>query len=80
MNEVHVATEEEAQALNFIGSPTVRINGEDIESQIEQQRGRIHGSCRMYHYEGKIFVTPHKEFIRAAPETAVFISTNNALL
>jgi len=66
INEINVATAEAAQELNFFGSPTIRINGEDIESEVEQQRGRTHGSCRIYHYEGKIYVAPHKEVIRTA--------------
>ena len=64
INEINVATVEAAQELNFFGSPTIRINGEDIESEVEQQRGHARGSCRIYHYDGKIYVTPHKEVIR----------------
>jgi hypothetical protein len=40
VNEINIATVEAAQELNFVGSPTIRINGEDIESEMEQQRRR----------------------------------------
>ncbi|MGZ4849106.1 MAG: DF family (seleno)protein [Halobacteriota archaeon] len=66
INEINVTKIEPAQELDFVGSPTIRVNGEDIESEVEQQRGHGHGSCRMYHYGGKVYVTPHKEFIRTA--------------
>jgi Domain of unknown function (DUF2703) len=66
VNEVNVDTEEQAKQLNFVGSPTIRINGEDIESEAEQRQGHIRGSCRVYNYKGQMYVTPHKEFIRAA--------------
>jgi Domain of unknown function (DUF2703) len=66
VNEVDVTSAEQARRLNFIGSPTVRINGEDIESEAEQKQGHIHGSCRMYNYKGQISVTPNQEQIRAA--------------
>jgi predicted RNA-binding protein with PIN domain len=66
VNEINVATEEQAKQLDFVGSPTIRINGEDIESEAEQQQGHIRGSCRVYNYKGQMYVTPHKEFIRAA--------------
>jgi predicted RNA-binding protein with PIN domain len=66
VNEINVVTEEQAKQLNFAGSPTIRINGEDIESEAEQRQGHIRGSCRVYNYKGQMYVIPHKEFIRAA--------------
>ena len=66
INEINVATVEAAQELNFFGSPTIRINGEDIESEAEQRQGHIRGSCHVYNYKGQMYVTPQKEFIRAA--------------
>ena len=66
VNEINVATEEQAKQFNFVGSPTIRINGEDIESEAEQRQGHIRGMCRVYSYKGQMYVIPQKEFIRAA--------------
>ena len=45
VHEVLVRTHAEAQTWHFIGSPTVRVNGNDIES-VEQFRPGL--SCRIY--------------------------------
>lgn len=45
VHEVLVSSEAEAKALHFLGSPTVRVNGNDVESV----EGSVPGlSCRMY--------------------------------
>ncbi len=62
---INVTNEEEAQR-RFTGSPTIIINGEDIELGPQQELGHVRGSCRVYHHEGKLLVTPHKELIRTA--------------
>lgn len=60
-----VRTEEEAQAAHFPGSPTIRINGEDL-----QPRGAVGPyslTCRMYfHAGGRITPLPTLDQIRAA--------------
>ncbi len=68
INEIRITSEEEAQQYDFLGSPTIRIDGEDLESEEERQKGHTyaHDSCRVYHYEGKLFMIPHKETIRMA--------------
>ena len=59
-----VRTEEEAQAAHFPGSPTIRINGEDL-----QPRGAVGPyslTCRMYFHEGgRITPLPTLAQIRA---------------
>ncbi len=61
---IEVASEEEAVKLNFIGSPTIRINGRDIDSQsLEGQRPAL--NCRVYfHPDGKFSPLPAEETIR----------------
>jgi len=51
INQILVATAQAAIDLRFIGSPTVRINGEDVEpaSQARTDYGLM---CRMY-FEGE---------------------------
>ena len=58
---VNVESEEKAQKVGFQGSPSVRINGKDLE-------GRDEGfsfSCRLYTMNGKPAVAPSKEAIIA---------------
>ncbi len=62
---INVESEGEAEKLGFQGSPSVRINGKDIE-------GRDEGfsfSCRLYHMNGKTTVAPSKEEIIAKLES-----------
>jgi len=58
---IPVESEAKAQQVGFQGSPSVRINGKDIE-------GRDEGfsfSCRIYSAKGKPAVAPSKEAILA---------------
>lgn len=66
INEIQITSEEEAQKYDFLGSPTIRIDGEDLESEEERQKGHAHDSCRIYNYEGQLYMIPHKEAIRSA--------------
>jgi len=56
-----VNSEEEAVRIGFQGSPSIRINGKDIDGQNE---GYSY-SCRLYNIDGKTTVTPSKEFIES---------------
>lgn len=61
---INVDTEEKAKQVGFQGSPSVRINGKDLE-------GRDEGfsfSCRLYKANGKPAVAPSKEAIIAKLE------------
>jgi hypothetical protein len=65
VREVLVPDVETAQRLNFLGSPTVRVNGLDIEPGA--QNGRDFGlMCRRY--AGGV---PSHELIRAAVRSAL---------
>ena len=57
---VSVSTEAEAKALFFPGSPTVRINGEDVEPHRTSTPGL---TCRLYENRSGI---PSEELLRAA--------------
>jgi hypothetical protein len=62
---IKVETEEKAEKVGFQGSPSVRINGKDLE-------GRDEGfsfSCRLYLVEGKSSTAPSKEMIIAKLES-----------
>lgn len=44
---IPVADAADAQAKRFIGSPTIRIDGVDVEGPIAEARGYAYG-CRVY--------------------------------
>lgn len=47
IREVEVRTPEDAERLRFLGSPSVRVNGTDIEQDVEN-RSEYALSCRIY--------------------------------
>lgn len=62
---IKVKTEEQAQELKFIGSPTILINGHDIIPVPHEARYYL--SCRVYELEdGRISPLPSHEMIRSA--------------
>ena len=58
---IKVASEEQAAKVGFQGSPSIRVNGKDIDGSND---GYSYG-CRIYQIGGKITPTPTKEFIQA---------------
>ena len=64
-----VTTEEQARALEFAGSPTIRIEDRDIDPVLEQPNYAL--SCRTYQLEdGRISPLPSEAMIRRAVESA----------
>jgi hypothetical protein len=61
IREVAVETPEEAEAQRFVGSPTVRVNGVDIEPEAEH-RTEFGLGCRIYATGG---VPPKELFVKA---------------
>ena len=53
------------RASGFIGSPTIRIDGVDVEGSEAEQKGYGYG-CRVYGDNGKIAGWPSVEKIRGA--------------
>jgi len=62
---VPVANVIEAQDKRFIGSPTIRIDGTDVEGADAEARGYAYG-CRVYASEGGLAGWPSVEQIRKA--------------
>ena len=59
---VKVETEEQARELRFVGSPTIRVDGQDIDPPIDS---RYILTCRAYRLEdGRISPLPSKDMIR----------------
>lgn len=64
-----VTSEEQAQDLEFMGSPTIRIDDEDIDPALEHPNYAL--SCRTYHLEdGRISPLPSEEMMRRAVKSA----------
>jgi hypothetical protein len=64
-----VDTEEQAAARQFPGSPTIRIDGKDVQPPGGNPIGL---SCRVYHTDdGRVTPLPTAEMIRRAVRTAV---------
>jgi hypothetical protein len=59
-----VATEEQARSERFVGSPTIRIDGADIQPPHGEPVGL---TCRVYHRrDGRVSPTPDLDDVRAA--------------
>jgi hypothetical protein len=66
IRRIEVKTDEEAVAFCFPGSPTIRINGKDIDPEGACTQP-ISLSCRIYHDAGgRVIPVPPKELIEQA--------------
>jgi hypothetical protein len=60
-----VKTQDEAEELRFPGSPTIRIDGVDIDPAGAEARPAL--NCRIYHLpDGRISPVPSREMVEAA--------------
>ena len=62
---VRVASEAEATRLRFLGSPTVRVDGRDVEPGAEERRA-FALACRIYRTEEGFAGVPPESWLRAA--------------
>ncbi len=67
VRKIHVQTEKQALELGFVSSPTIRINGRDIQLEVKeslcQSCGDLCGDdvdCRVWVYQGKEYSVPPK--------------------
>ncbi len=61
---VKVDSMDAAERLRFLGSPTVRVDGRDVESAIPA--GGYGMECRIYWVDGKPAGTPPREWLARA--------------
>jgi hypothetical protein len=65
-----VGTEAAAERERFVGSPTIRIDGEDVQPPGDDEPLGL--SCRIYHLrDGRVSPTPDPEDVIDALERAV---------
>jgi hypothetical protein len=68
-----VDTDDHAERERFIGSPTIRIDGDDVDPPGEEPIGL---TCRVYRLrDGRYSPTPDPAVLREALETAMTRST-----
>jgi hypothetical protein len=68
--EVPVETPEAAQELHFLGSPSVRVNGQDVDVSVDD--ARAYGfMCRTYRDGFHVEVAPSTALIRNAIRSAI---------
>jgi hypothetical protein len=71
LNKIHIESEEDAIEHHFISSPTIRVNGKDIQMEVTESHCSTCSSltagasvdCRIWLYNGKEFTIPPKEMI-----------------
>ncbi|HSR03592.1 MAG TPA: DUF2703 domain-containing protein [Proteiniclasticum sp.] len=73
VNKVHVLNEELAKKYQFVSSPTIRVNGRDIQMEIKESLcescGDLCGDdvdCRLWVYNGQEYTVPPKAMITDA--------------
>ncbi len=65
VDEHEVTTQEEAELLGFPGSPTIRVDGHDVDP--DGAGGRAMLACRIYHLpDGRPSPVPSRETLEAA--------------
>ena len=62
---VRVPDADAAAELHFLGSPTVRVDGRDVEPGAEERREFVF-SCRVYRRERGLTAQPDETWIRRA--------------
>ena len=69
VEEIEVLTDEDAERLAFPGSPTLRVDGADVDPAGAAQMGTAL-TCRLYRLEdGRASPVPSKEMLRRALAT-----------
>jgi hypothetical protein len=71
-----VRTQTEAAEEGFVGSPTIRVDGVDIQPPVEQPFGL---TCRIYHRrDGRVSPTPDPAIVRDALRAAQTATTERS--
>jgi len=62
---IDVEKDKRGQILKFLGSPTILIDGEDLEEGVSEAES-FELKCRIYSIDGKFAGCPPKEYFREA--------------
>ena len=66
---IKVSSQQQAEEMEFLGSPTVRVEGMDVEPDILEAGFNL--ECRVYWIDDDPFDRPPKDRIAAAVEVAL---------
>jgi hypothetical protein len=67
LHSIEIDTDAAAERERFVGSPTIRVDGRDIQPPAEQEPPGL--TCRVYHLrDGRISPLPDAEDIKEALE------------
>jgi hypothetical protein len=62
----HIATQEEAETFGFHGSPTILVDGRDVDPEGATGQ-RVALACRIYHLpDGRVSPVPSREMLEEA--------------
>lgn len=67
---IDVKTQAQANKLKFTGSPTILVNGVNVDPLSRKQRKFILSGCRTYLFKGRIYEFPQKEMVIQALKEA----------
>ena len=70
IDEIQVSTQSEAEAIRFVGSPSIRINGSDVEPWARAAKA-FGLSCRTYVHGSQHSGVPSRELVRGAIMEAI---------
>ncbi len=62
IHSVEIKDLNQAKKVKFLGSPTIRVNGQDLEKDVEKA-GNFSLDCRTYLIKGKSTSVPTEDFI-----------------
>jgi hypothetical protein len=65
LRQIEVPDAEAARRQRFLGSPTIRVNGRDVEPGAEQRTDYAYG-CRVYRTESGVSGQPDERWLREA--------------
>ena len=75
ISEIEVSNNTQAEALAFPGSPTIRVDGKDVETT--SFLPGVHGlACRTYMIDGTRHGVPSLEIIRIAIRSAISVPSS----
>jgi glutaredoxin len=72
---VKIKNDDDAVKHKFLGSPTIRVNDQDIDSTAREKENFSMG-CRLYLEDGKLMELPSKKMIRHAIEKSILETSN----
>ena len=66
MKEIELTSPDEVEAYRFLGSPSIRINGEDLEGEEYEREVGYGWRCRLYEESepGEVKAVPGRDLIR----------------